>query len=91
VIADPPSLAGAVNEIEILVFSGVTLTMVGALGTVYGINGVAEITFEAEESPNELVATMYTLYDVPFVKLEIVKGEVVVDAFCNAPPFNEYL
>ena len=52
---------------------------------------VAESVVEFDESPIALVATMYTLYDVLIANPEIVNGLVVVDAFTNAPLFNEYL
>jgi hypothetical protein len=52
---------------------------------------VAEITFEFVESPIELVATIYTLYDVLIANPEMVNGLVVVEAFTNAPLFSEYL
>lgn len=87
-MAEPPLFVGGVNDILICLFPGVTESIVGTPGTAHV---VAETAVELEESPIILVARSKTLYAVLSLSPVITIGEVVVPAFINVPPFNEYL
>ena len=71
-------LAGAVNETVARPFSTVATGDVGALGTVAGVTGPVRV---AVDVPEELVATVENLYDVPFVSpaiVHVVAGVITV-------------
>ena len=73
-IADPPSLAGAVNVMDALALPAVAVPMVGAPGTP-----AAGVTlFEAAEAtllPMALVATTVHVIAAPLTRPAIVIGE----------------
>jgi hypothetical protein len=81
-IAEPPSLAGAVNATVACALPAVAVPMVGAPGTPWGVT-----LFEGAEAapvPTELVALTVNVYDVPFVRPVTVQGDVAHVPVC--PP-----
>jgi hypothetical protein len=56
---------------------GITLVIVGAVGTV---NGTTVMEFEASELPVVFVATTDTKYDVPFFRPDTVPYKIVGSA-----------
>jgi hypothetical protein len=73
VIADPPLLAGAVNETVALPFPATAVTEVGASGT---FDGVTEFeTLEALLVPIAFVAVTVNVYVVPLTRPVIVIGD----------------
>ena len=85
-----PFVVPAVNATTTCALPAVTELMVGAPGVVYG---VALDTVDAVPDPPVFTARNAMPYVVPFVRLEIVKGEVV-DAGLSVvhvePEFVEY-
>jgi len=83
VIADPPSLAGAVNATDMLVaLATVAVPIVGAPGTV---NGMTPLLVELRSLlPAALVAYTVNVYPVPLLNPVIVIGEV--DPVAVIPP-----
>jgi len=59
---------------------------VGAPGVVRGVPVAGP---DAAPSPSDVTARTRTKYSVPFVRLEIVNGDVV-PADTHEPPFNWY-
>ena len=85
VIVEPPFDIGADQYIVASVFPGVPKTLVGSSGTVEGI--IADDAIDADELPIILIATTVNVYDVPFVRPDIVAVVVkpsIVDA--DRPP-----
>ena len=81
-MADPPLLAGAIQETVACVFPAVAVTPVGAPGTVAGVTA-----FEGEDAllvPRPLVAVTVNVYEVPFAS-PVTVHDVVVDVQL-APP-----
>jgi hypothetical protein len=66
VIAEPPSLAGAVQDTTAWVFPGVEVTATGAPGTVRGVT--AAEAAEAGDVPTALVAVTVSVYAVPLLR-----------------------
>jgi hypothetical protein len=85
VIADPPSLSGAVQLTVALALPLVTTTAVGASATA---SGTTEFDAdELDEEPTELVATTLNVYDSPFVRPATVQYVVNrLDDVQVAPP-----
>jgi hypothetical protein len=73
VIADPPLLAGAVNEIVAEPFPATALTDVGVPGTVDGVTEF--VALDAVLVPLAFVAVTVNVYVVPLVRPVIVIGE----------------
>jgi hypothetical protein len=71
VIAEPPSLAGAVHDTTAWAFPGVAATAVGAPGTVLGVT--AALSNDAGEVPTTLVAVTVNVYAVPLVRAVTVR------------------
>ncbi len=80
VMAEPPLLAGALNDILNCLIPGIMELIVGASGT---FQVVAETADELDESPMILAARNNTLYTVLFDKLVTTMGDDVVDASTN--------
>ena len=72
-IAAPPFEDGALHETLSVVLPGVANTLVGAPGTV---RGVEEPEPEALDVPAAFVAVAVTVYAVPLVRSEIVHSRV---------------
>jgi hypothetical protein len=79
----PPVTVGAVNVAVADASPAVTARPVGAPGVVYG---VAVIVVACVPDPAALTARSVRLYDVPFVRLDMVIGDVVCDATANILP-----
>jgi hypothetical protein len=80
-MADPPSLPGALKATEACALPPVAVPIVGAPGTVDGLDGVAE--FDAADSallPTALVAWTVNVYGVPFDRPVTVRGELAPEA-----------
>ena len=65
-IAEPPSLTGAVQLTSASALPAVAVTAVGAPGTVLGVTVV--LVNEASEDPATLAAVTVNRYAVPLVK-----------------------
>jgi hypothetical protein len=84
VIAEPPLLAGAVQETEEVVSPAVAATPVGTPG---GPTGVTEFdAADAGPTPTLFVAVTVNVYAVPFVRPVTVHD---VDAVAQAKPPGE--
>ena len=70
-MAEPPLEDDAVQVTPMVWLPGVAETMVGAVGTV---RGVEELLDDARELPATLVAKTLTEYCVPLVSPEMVQG-----------------
>ena len=81
----PPSLLGAVHATSTNVSPAVPDTDVGAPGVVLGVPVAGP---DAAPSPSDVTARTRTKYSVPFVRLEIVNGDVVAPTSTHEPPFN---
>ena len=82
VIADPPSLAGAVNATLAVPLPGDTVPIVGAPGTV---RGVTDTVPDAAPVPAAFVAVTEQVYAVPFVRPDTVIGLAVPVPVIVAP------
>jgi hypothetical protein len=60
VIGEPPSVAGAVNEIEALASPAEATTLVGALGTVEGVTALEAL--DCADVPIPFVAVTLNVY-----------------------------
>ena len=81
----PPSLPGAVHTRSTNESPAVPDTDVGAPGVVRGVPVAGP---DAAPSPSDVTARTRTKYSVPFVRLEIVNGDVVAPTDTHEPPFN---
>ena len=70
VIAEPPSLTGAVHDTTAWAFPGTADTAVGGSGAILGV--VAALASDAGDVPTTLVAVTVNVYAVPFVRPETV-------------------
>lgn len=75
-IAEPPSEAGAFQEIVAWVFPGVAVTLVGAPGIVRGVIAVEAV--DESELPAALSATTVKVYAVPLASPEKVQERLLV-------------
>jgi len=81
---EPPSLP----EVKLMVACPeptVAESDVGAPGVVRGVPVAGP---DAAPSPSDVTARTRTKYSVPFVRLEIVNGDVVAPTDTHEPPFN---
>ncbi len=85
VIADPPLLAGALNEIVASPFPRTAVTLVGASGVVAGVTEFDAL--DAVLVPTEFVAVTVNVYACPFVSPVTVIGDEPPSAV-NPPVFD---
>ena len=83
VIAEPPSLAGAVHDTTAWAFPGVAATAVGTPGAVLGV--VALLASDSGEVPIALVAVTVNVYAAPLTRPETV-AVVAPVVLTVAPP-----
>jgi len=81
---EPPSLP-AVKVMVACPEPTVADSDVGAPGVVLGVPVAGP---DAAPSPSDVTARTRTKYSVPFVRLEIVNGDVVAPTDTHEPPFN---
>ena len=89
-ITEPPVVLGVIVKVRVPDVGVVTPAIVGAAGVV---RGVAEVAADASPSPTVLTARIFTLYAVPFARLDITNGEAVLlgDRVTQVePPLSEY-
>ena len=84
VIAESPSLAGAVHDTTACAFPAVADTPVGAPGTVLTDGVTAALANDAREVPTELVAVTVNMYAMPLVR-PVTVAEVAPDVVAVAP------
>ena len=82
-IADPPSLAGAVQVTTAEALPAEAATPVGAPGTVLGVTAV--LANDAGEVPAALAAVTVNVYAVPLVNPETVADVAPVVVALNPP------
>jgi len=85
VIAEPPSLTGAVQLTSASALPAVAITAVGAPGTVLGVT--AALSNDAGEVPTTLVAVTVNVYAVPLTRPETVA--VVAPVVLTVAPSGE--
>jgi hypothetical protein len=90
VIALPPSDDGADHDNATWPLPAVPLTLVGAVGTVAGAEGVtADDAADCTPVPTALIAATVNVYAVPFdnpVTVKFVAAEPVSTGPCATPP-----
>ena len=83
VIADPPLLAGAVQETTAEALAAAATAPVGTPGTVLGVTAV--LADDAGEVPAALAAVTVNVYAVPLVNPETVADVAPVVVALNPP------
>ena len=83
VISEPPSLTGAIQLTSASALPAVTITAVGAPGTVLGVTGA--LAGDAAETPTTLVAVTVNEYAVPLTRPVTVRPVAVATAGRSRP------